>query len=188
MADSSQKNSIEIEARWINQNPAALVKKLEAIGAKKEGSYFFQEWVFAHPEWRKDNRRLRVRSDGTKTWLTYKANATWAVDSTEEVEVAVSSAPDMAAMIGKIGIPLLRRQEKKRDTWTLGDIVFDLDYWPKIPMVLEIEGPSEQKVREGARLLGLDWNDAVFEDQLWVHKKYYDIDLFGISEYCFPKE
>ncbi|HEX7724495.1 MAG TPA: CYTH domain-containing protein [Candidatus Paceibacterota bacterium] len=180
--------SVEIEARWINLDPATIEKKLTAIGATKEGSYFFQEWVFAHPEWRNGNRRLRVRSDGTQTWLTYKANATWAVDSTEEVEVTVSSAAETAALVGKIGIPLIRHQEKKRDTWKLGDIVFDLDYWPKIPMVFEIEGPSEEKVRDGARLLGLDWKDAIFEDQLWVHKKYYDIDLFAVNEYCFPKE
>jgi adenylate cyclase class 2 len=180
--------SVEIEARWINLDPATLEKKLTAIGATKEGSYMFQEWIFAHPEWRKDNRRLRVRSDGKQTWLTYKANATWAVDSTEEVEVTVSSAEEMAKMIAKIGIPILRHQEKRRDTWTLRDIVFDLDYWPKIPMVFEIEGPSEEKVREGAKLLGLDWKDAVFEDQLWVHKKYYDVDLFALTEYCFPKD
>jgi adenylate cyclase class 2 len=182
------KPSIEIEARWINLDPETMVKKLEAIGAKKEGSYFFQEWIFAHPEWRKDNRRLRVRSDGRQTWLTYKSNATWAIDSTEEVEIVVSSAEDAVAMIHKIGIPQLRHQEKKRETYVLGDIVFDIDFWPKIPMVFEIEGPSEEKVREGAKLLGLDWKDAVFEDQLWVHKKYYGIDLFAINEYCFPKE
>src|SRR4051812_2556492 len=105
------KNAIEIEARWVNLDPKVIEKKLIELGAKKEGSYFFQEWVFAHPEWRNGNRRVRIRDDGHTTWLTYKANATWAVDSTEEVEVTVSSAKDAAALIGKIGIPLLRHQE-----------------------------------------------------------------------------
>lgn len=179
---------IEFEARWINLDPAQLVKKLEAIGATKQGSHLFQEWICAHPEWRKDNRRLRIRSDGTQAWLTYKASASWTIDGTQELEVKVSSAETAVQMIRAIGIPQLRHQEKRRDSYVLGDIMFDLDVWPKIPMVFEIEAPSEEKVREGARLLGLDWKDAIFEDQLWVHKKYYDIDLFAVAEYCFPKE
>ncbi len=180
--------SIEIEARWVNLDPVALEQKLVAIGAVKDGSYFFQEWVFAYPEWRAQNRRVRVRTDGQKTWVTYKANATWGIDSTEEIETVVSSAEKMVEMLTKMGIPLLRHQEKKRDTYMLGDIVFDLDYWPQIPMVFEIEGPSEEKVREGAKLLDIDWKDAVFEDQAVVHKKFYGIDMFAMSEYCFPKK
>jgi len=180
--------SIEFEARWVNLNPAEIEQKLVAIGAKKQDSYFFQEWIFAHPEWRKDNRRIRVRTDSKQTWMTYKASAAWTIDGTTEYEMVVSSAETAVQIIRSIDIPQLRHQEKKRDTWTLGDIVFDLDYWPQIPMVFEIEAPSEEKVREGAKLLGLDWATAVFEDQAVVHKKFYNIDIFAMSEYCFPKK
>jgi len=76
-------------------------------------------------------------------------------------------------------------KEKKRKTYVLGDITFDIDFWPKIPMVFEIEGSSEEKVREGAKLVGLDWKDAVFVDQARVHKNYYGIDLFEITDYRF---
>ena len=175
----------EVEARWINLDPDKMIKRLEKIGAKKSGDFFFREWIFAHDDWEKDNRRIRVRTDGVTTWLTYKSNATWAVDSTEEVEVTVSSPEDMVRFLGAAGIPKKRVQEKKRKTFTFGDITFDIDFWPKIPMVFEIEGPSEEKVREGAKLVGLDWKDAIFVDQAWVHKNYYNIDLFKITDYRF---
>lgn len=179
------KKSKEIEARWINLDADSIMKRLEEIGAKKTGDFFFREWIFAHDEWTKDNRRIRVRTDGTTTWLTYKANSTWAVDSTEEIEVTVSSPEDAVRLLLATGIPQKRAQEKKRKTYTLGEITFDVDFWPKIPMVFEIEGPTEEKVREGAKLVGLDWEDAIFVDQAWVHKKYYDVDIFKIDDYKF---
>jgi len=175
----------EIEARWLNLDAGEMAKRLEKAGAKKTGDFFFKEWIFAYDEWAKDNRRIRVRSDGTTVWLTYKANATWAVDSTEEVEVTVSSAEDIVHFLRVMGIPEKRYQEKKRQTYELDGLTFDLDLWPKIPMVFEIEGPSEGKVREGAMLVGLDWKDAVFVDQAFVHRDYYDVDIFNIKDYRF---
>ncbi len=178
---------MEIEARWINEDPKAIETRLVALGATKSFDTIFQEWLFFHDEWRKDHRRVRVRADGIKTWLTYKANATWTIDSTEEVEVSTSSAQDTVELLEKIGLPMRRHQEKHRISYKLGNTHIDIDFWPKIPMVLEIEGPSEAEIKESARLLGLDWDKAIFEDQLVLHKKYYDIDLFEVTEYVFDK-
>lgn len=183
--NKSVKESKEIEARWINLDANEMIRRLEKIGAKKTGDFFFREWIFAYDDWAKDNRRVRVRTDGKTTWLTYKSNATWAVDSTEEVEVTVSSAEEMVKFLLATGIHQKRVQEKKRQTFSLDDITFDIDFWPKIPMVFEIEGPSEERVKEGAKLVGLDWKDAIFVDQAWVHKNYYDIDLFKVTDYRF---
>ena len=175
----------EVEARWLDLDKGSVLKKLGDIGAASVGDFFFREWIFARPDWGKTFRRIRVRTDGKTTWLTYKANPTWAVDSTEEVEVTVSSAEDAVQLLQAADIPLVRFQEKKRKTFTHKGISFDVDEWPKIPMVLEIEAESEEKVKEGARLLGLLWSDAVFEDHAVVHQKYYGIDLFSIAEYRF---
>lgn len=181
------KEDKEIEARWISLDADEMVRRLQKIGAEKTGEFFFREWIFSHDDWIKTNRRIRVRTDGVTTGLTYKSNATWAVDSTEEIEITVSSAEDAVRMLKATGIPQRRVQEKKRQTYTLGDITFDIDFWPKIPMIFEIEGPSEERVREGARLVGLDWKDAIFEDQAWVHVKHFNVDIFKITDYRFEK-
>lgn len=179
------KKHTEIEARWINLDEKLVLKKLKQIGAKQTGNYFFREWIFQRPEWSDEYRRIRVRTDGTQTWLTYKANATWKVDSTDEVEVTVSSADDAVRLLQIADLPLVRYQEKKRKTFVLDGITFDVDKWPMIPMVFEIEADSEKKVREGATLMGFSWDDAVFEDQAVVHKKYFNIDLSNVSDYRF---
>jgi adenylate cyclase class 2 len=182
---------MEIEARFINLSREAVERKLKELGAKKIFEDMFQEWLFffkGDPDWDDNHRRVRVRTDGKTTWLTYKANLSWAVDSTEEVELTVSSAKDAIKLVEALGIPRQRYQEKKRIQWRLEDITFDLDFWPQIPMVLEIEAPTKEHVKKGSKLLGLRWEDAVFVDQKVLHKQYYGIDLNEIAEYVFEKK
>lgn len=176
---------VEVEARWISLDPQTLERKLTEVGATKVGDFFYREWIFLREGWGDVHRRIRVRTDGTQTWLTYKANATWEIDSTEEVEVTVSSADDVVALLQAADIPLARYQEKKRTRYVLDDLVFELDYWPRIPMVFEIEAPSGQRIQEAAALLGLDWGAVLFEDQKLVHEKFYGIDLNTIDDYRF---
>lgn len=176
---------IEFETRFIDLDEKEVLGKLNKIGAEKTGDFYFREWIFQYKEWIGQNRRIRVRTDGTKNWLTYKANKTWEVDSTEEVELEVSSSDDMVKFLHSIDMPLLRYQEKKITRYERDDILFEINHWPKIPMVLEIESSSEEKVREGVKLLNLNWKDAIFEDQKVVHQKYYNVDLDTTSNYRF---
>ncbi len=108
------------------------------------------------------------------------------MDSTEEVETIVSSAEEINKVLKAVGIPLIRYQEKKRIRYQLDGIVFELDFWPRIPMVLEIEAPSVDEVKQGAKLLDLDWNKAIFVDQKVLHDQYYGIDLNELHDYSFP--
>jgi predicted adenylyl cyclase CyaB len=182
---------MEIEARFINLKKDVIEKKLKVLGAERRFASLFREWLFFYkddPDWDDNHRRVRVRTDGQKTWLTYKANATWAVDSTEEVELLVSSAEDAARFVEALNIPKQRYQEKRRIEYVYEDIIFDLDFWPNIPMVLEIEAPSEEKVKKGAALLGLKWEDAIFVDQKVLHQQYYGMDLNEMDEYKFSPD
>jgi len=187
---TSSKNFMEIEARFINLKKEEIEGKLKDLGAVKKFESMFSEWLFfykGNPDWDGNHRRIRVRTDGKTTWLTYKANATWAVDSTEEVELEVSSAEEAVKLMKATDIPLQRYQEKKRIEYILQDIIFDLDFWPKIPMVLEIEAPTQEGVKRGAELLGLKWEDAIFVDQKVLHDQYYGIHLNDMKEYRFSE-
>ena len=138
--------NVEIEARFLNLDQQEVEQRLKKLGAQKQSESFFKEWIYAYKEWLPHHKRLRIRDDGKTVWLTYKANPTWEIDSTEEIEIRSSSAVDTAKIIEKIGVPMLRYQEKKRIQYVLGDAIFELDFWPKIPMVLEIEAPAKEKV------------------------------------------
>ena len=182
---------MEIEARFINLSKEEIEGKLKQLGAEKKFESIFYEWLFFYkgdPDWDDNHKRIRVRTDGKTTWLTYKANATWAVDSTEEVELTVSSAENEVKFVKALKIPMQRYQEKKRIEYKFEDIIFDLDFWPQIPMVLEIEAPDEESVRKGAELLGLAWKDAIFVDQKVLHQQYYGIDMNEMKEYKFSSD
>ena len=182
---TSGTHDIEIEARFIGLDWAEVEKKLVVLGARKESESFFREWVFQYPEWFAANQRIRVRDDGKNVWMTYKANPSYEIDSTEEIEIAVSSSENASKILKKIGIPLARYQEKKRIQYCLDNAVVDLDFWPKIPMVLEIEALTKERVMEVSQLLSLNWANAIFIDQKRLHKKYYGIDLDAVKEYKF---
>ena len=178
--------NVEIEARFLGLDRGEVERKLLGFGAEKVSECFFKEWIFTMDEWRADRRRVRVRTDGEKTFITYKANKTWEVDSTEEVEIVTSSTPEEASkLIMAIGIPEELYQEKKRVRYAFQGISFDLDFLPRVPMILEIEGSSEGEVKRGAELLELDWGEALFLDQREILKEYYDIDLFKETDYRF---
>src|ERR1700735_1298755 len=99
------KSFLEIEARWIEIDQKSVEEKLAKLGVARESESFFKEWVFAYEDWRPENRRLRVRDDGKNVWLTYKANPTWEIDSTEEIEISSSSSAETVKILEKIGVP-----------------------------------------------------------------------------------
>ena len=47
-----------------------------------------------------------------------------------------------------------------------------------------VEG-SLEKILEILEFLGLDWNDAILEDQRTIHKKYFGVDMDDFPEYVF---
>lgn len=184
----SNKKYIEVEARWINVDQKKIEAALKKAKAKKVGQFYFREWILEQDNaaWRKDRRRVRVRTSGKQHWLTYKANPSWGVSSTQEVEMTVSSPEAAVKFMEAVDVPVSRYQEKKMWQYKLpGDIIVEFSFWPKIPLVVEIEADSEAKVRRGAKLLGLSWQDAIFEDQKAVHSKFYGIDLDKEINYRF---
>ena len=47
----------------------------------------------------------------------------------------------------KVGLKAMRRLEKYRHTFELGDVTVDIDTWPKIPVYMEVEGPSVDSLK-----------------------------------------
>lgn len=52
---------------------------------------------------------------------------------------------------------------------------------------MEIEGPSEQKIKEIAARLGFDWNKAVFGISGIVIEKYYKITVAQLKYFTFAR-
>ena len=182
--------SKEIEVRFLEIDKDELVKKLKALGAEDLGETVLQEIIFYDPELKMLNDRqfVRLRTSREKTKLTYKHHKERSVDGAIEIEFEVSDPKQAEAFLEKLGIVAYRHQEKKRHTLTLDGVTADIDTWPGIPTYVELEGPSEEALKNLAAKIGFDWKDAVFDDARAVIEERYHVPVGKMRWFTFEKQ
>lgn len=156
----------EIEAKFLKVSHEDVRAKLSAAGALLEHPMrLMRRQMFDYPDKRfrdaRPGKKLRLRDEGDRVTFTYKEGRT---DSnyTHELETTAGSFEDMSALLQAMGMELYSYQESKRETWHLRDVEVVLDEWPWVDPYIEIEGPSEEAIRNVAAELGFDWSDAKF--------------------------
>jgi len=159
----------EIEEKFINIDRNEIISKLESVGAKKVGSFFYKRQVFDFPDLRLDKEAawVRLRDEGDKITLGFKQRIGWKEGSNEgddggmyEVEVVVDDFKKTAEFLYKIGLVDKFYLENKRTRYIKDGVEFDIDEWPLLEPYLEIEADSWEKVDKAIELLGLDKKDA----------------------------
>lgn len=186
----------EIEVRFLEINKEELIQNLLALGASDLGEDMLEEviiydkdlaWI-STPDWKdRGGKVLRLRTRKGKTVLTYKNNFENSAGGTEEVEFEVGDSKSAEVLLDKLGFSAYRHQQKKRHTFTLGDVVVDIDTWPKVPTYVELEGPSEDHLKATASKLGLDWTKAVFDNPRVLIEKRYKIPLGTMHWFTFDR-
>lgn len=153
----------EIEAKFLNVDHDEVRAKLKSIGAICEQPMRLMKRVAIEvPTLLAKNAYVRVRDEGNKVTLTYKQFDSASIDGVKEIEVTVSSFDDTVALLAAAGLPGRSFQESKREMWKIGTTEVVLDEWPWLEPYIEVEGESEENVRDIAKKLGFDWNEAVF--------------------------
>lgn len=181
----------EIEVRFLEINEAELKEKLKKLGAKDLGEDFLEEIIFYDKEltWQYIRKKIvRIRKTKNGIFLTYKfkEEETSGME-VEEIEFEISDVEKGRAFLEALGLVAYRRQEKKRHKFLFKDVIIDIDTWPKVPTYVELEGPSEDHIREVAKLLGFDWKDAVFEPPRYVIEHRYNIPVSKLRFFTFDK-
>jgi len=175
----------EIEVKFLNIDPKLIEKKLKEIGAKKVFEKFYKRKVFDYPDLRFDKigAWIRLRDEGNKIMLTFKQrigvkthDGKTSDESMEETEIEVSDFEKTAEFLTKIGLKEKFYEENKRIRYQLGDIEFDIDFWPQLEPYLEIEAPSWEKIDKAIKLLNLDPKDKK------IFSTYQIYQLKGINE------
>ncbi len=160
----------EIEAKVLDIDIADVERKLTALGAQKVGEQFFKSTTFDYPGFPldKDSSWVRMRDDGKAVAIAYKKRlgvsgekAAMNDSGMEEVEVTVGDFALMTQLLLKIGMIEKFVQEKKRRTWQLGDVTFDIDEWPRLNPYIEIEAPTWEQVDQAIVGLGFSLGQKV---------------------------
>ena len=179
----------ETEVRFLEIDKKALVKKLRALGATDLGEKLLKEVIIYDKDldWKKENKFIRVRQNGEEIKLTYKHHTNKEKGEAKEIEFKIDDLDSAVAFVEVLGFQAVRHQEKKRHTLKLGSVIFDIDTWPKIPTYVELEGPSLKALESAAKKVGLDWQDAVYEDAASVIENIYHIPVRNMRWFTFKK-
>lgn len=115
---------------------------------------------------------LRLRRSHGEAQLTFKGPAVFAggVKSRDEIECRVEDVDCLLRLFARLGFAPVRRYEKRREEWRLGQTVVALDETPMGAFV-EIEGAASA-LRPTAAALELDPRLAVAGTYLELWEQY----------------
>jgi len=173
----------EIETKVLDVDRDAIAARLEELGAKKkQDTRLVVDWyrpkgtAEADAPW-----YLRVRSytNGTHE-VTWKARSEvlGVARRHKEINFTVSSREQIADLFEELGLEAYAHQEKDRLSYTLKEWQFDIDSYPGMPAYMEIEGASEEHIKEALELLGLTGNRTSPEGERVLIQ-----DTFGLNWY-----
>jgi|SRR5579885_1415772 len=186
-ADSRINKSMqEIEIKFLNIHPGEIEKTLKKLGAKKIADELLEEWLFKKPQWSAFHGRFRIRRSSKQVLLAYKETTQKTSEGNLEIEFPVKNIAEAMHLMKRLEIPQVRHQQKRRIHYELDDVAIDIDFWPLIPPMIEIEGENLQKIKTVAKKLGLQQENAL--DALQIHQQIYGIDLAKQTEMLFTKE
>lgn len=176
--------TIEFEAKFLNIDKDAMRKHLKEKGAQLLRQEFEQKRVNFHlpQEKRHKDVWLRVRDEGDKITLSLKMVTGKNIHDQKELSIMVDGFDKAVALLDAIGCEKKVFEQTKRELWKLGDAEITIDTWPGVAPFVEIEGPSEQAVKDTAELLGFDYVKAVFGSVSTVYERQYHIPLEEIEQ------
>lgn len=168
----------EIEAKFTQIDPQILRDRLKDLGAVLvHPEILMRRNAFDFPDQRlyKIGAWVRVRQEYDKITLSYKQVNDRTLHGTKEINIVVDDYDKTNNFLNSIGLVSKSYQETKRETWMFKDVEITIDTWPWIPTFVELEGPTEEKVKEVAQDLHLDWDRALFGSVEPVYQMHYDV-------------
>jgi adenylate cyclase class 2 len=153
----------EIEVKYLDVDVADVRNRLKKLDAQlTQPMRLLRRVLIEEPHHTAKHAFVRIRDQGDKVTMAYKQrDDEFDMHGTKEIEVEVSDFQKTVDLLGAAGWPAITYQESRRETWQYDDVEIVIDEWPWIKPYIEIEGPSEARVREVAEALGFLWADHV---------------------------
>ena len=165
----------EVEIKILEVNVSSLVAKLKKLGAKKvfEGEMIGYAYDFPDGRLKKNGSFLRLRSKGDHFELTFKKSIqSKKAKIAEEYQVSLKEGKAAQKIVQSLGLKQIRKGTKKRISYSLGKINFDIDKYDENPALFEIEAPDVKTLHHWVKKIGFSLTDM----KLWNGKqvfKYY---------------
>ncbi|MDD2657241.1 MAG: class IV adenylate cyclase [Candidatus Pacebacteria bacterium] len=167
----------EIEAKFPDIDADTLRSALKEKGANLEHpEVLMRRKNYDYPDRRLEKMGgwIRVRDEGDKITLSYKQLHDRTLHGTKEVNVVVDDFDKTCSFLEMVGMAAKAYQETKREKWHYKGVEVTIDTWPWVPTFVELEGPTEELVREVANDLGFDWGKAMHGSVETIYQMHYD--------------
>lgn len=155
---------IEYEATFTDISKDEIREKLHSLGAELIRPEFLQKRVvFNLPSGHEiEGGWVRVRDEGDKITMSLKIVNGKAITDQKEICLEVSDLKQAVEMLKMIGCQEKAFQESKRELWNMDEVEITIDEWPFLEPFVEVEGSSEEVVKNVSDRLGFDWERAKF--------------------------
>lgn len=178
----------EIEAKFLDVDIDDVRSRLRKAGATLERPMRdMRRVVIEEAHHAAERSFIRIRDEGDKATLTFKRKLAKrgedTATSTQEIETTIGDFDTAVQLFAEAGWKYQSYQESRRETWLCDGMEVTIDEWPWINPYVEIEGKSEDMVRQLAEKLGFDWDEAVFSSVNSIYRRDYpDIAVRGVSD------
>src|SRR3989338_9191381 len=176
----------EIETKVLDIDSEEIKKRLLSLGAKKiQDTRLVVDWY--RPKGIKEGEDpwfLRIRSySGKKHEVTWKAKSDilGTARKHKEINFDIAEPEKLADFFEEIGLEKYAHQEKDRVSFVYQNWQFDLDQYPSMPAFLEIEGYSEEHIKEAIGLLGLENNKTWANGERILIQDVYNLDWYNMK-------
>ncbi len=176
----------EIETKVLEIDQTAVEKTLVSLGAEQtQKTRLTVDWYRIKGTLQgKDPWFLRIRSssEGTHevTWKA-KSDILGVARQHKEINFMISEPEKLADLFEELGLEKYAHQEKDRTSFSLKDWKFDIDQYPKMPAYLEIEGTSEEHVKEAIKMLDLENKQTWVEGARTLIQEVYSLDWYTMN-------
>lgn len=177
----------EIEAKILNIEPDEVRQRLADAGATLETERYKQSRYVFDIVKGDQSKWIRLRTTEKGTTLTVKQVVSDEIDGTEEYETRVEDEAETLKMLELMGFTPKSYQENYREAYELDSAEVTIDWWPKIPPYIEIEGETEEIVKNVADRLGYNALQLTSRNTKKIYWEDYNIDLDSIDRLTFDE-
>ena len=176
----------EIETKVLDINADKIKQILNSLGAKKiQETRLTVHWYrIKGIKEGEDPWFLRIRSDSSgKHEVTWKAKSDilGVARKHKEINFHISEPEKLADLFVELALEKYAHQEKDRTSFTHKNWQFDIDQYPGMPAFLEIEGESEESIKEAMKLLGLENNKTWAKGERILIQDTYGLDWYDMK-------